>query len=80
MVPQQGALLIKDNLHDGAAVELHYLSASADMLFERSQRRGLERPPIDRDALSRWIEIFQAPTPEEMALFDQPLIADVASG
>jgi predicted kinase len=64
----------------GAAVELHYLSAPADVLFERIQRRGLEAPPIERDALSRWVEIFQAPTPEEMALFDQPLIVDLASG
>ena len=80
MVPQQGALLIRDNLHDGAAVELHYLSAPEDVLFERIQRRGLETPPIERDALSRWVEIFQAPTLEEMALFDLPLIADLASG
>ncbi len=59
----------------GAAVELHYLSAPADVLFERIQRRGREKPPIERDALSRWIEIFQAPTPEEIALFDEPLVA-----
>jgi predicted kinase len=64
----------------GAAVELHYLSAPADVLFERIQHRGLENPPIDRDALSRWFEMFQAPTREEMALFDEPLIADLASG
>ena len=64
----------------GAAVELHYLSAPADELFERIQRRGLESPPIERDAFSRWVEIFQAPTPEEMALFDKPLIVDLASG
>jgi predicted kinase len=63
----------------GAAVELHYLAASADVLFERIQRRGLEKPPIERDALSRWFETFQAPTPEEMALFDKPLAADLAS-
>jgi hypothetical protein len=35
---------------------------------------------MDRDALSRWFEMFQAPTPEEMALFDAPLVADVSSG
>ena len=64
----------------GAAVELHYLSAPADVLFERIQRRDLESPPIERDAFSRWVEIFQAPTPEEMALFDKPLIVDLASG
>jgi predicted kinase len=58
----------------GAAVELHYLSAPPDVLFERIQRRGMEKPAIERDALSRWAEIFQAPTSEEMALFDEPLV------
>jgi predicted kinase len=64
----------------GAAVELHYLSAPPDVLFDRIQRRGLEKPPIERDALSRWFEMFQVPTPEEMALFDKPLVEDLASG
>jgi predicted kinase len=64
----------------GAAVELHYLAAPADVLFDRIQRRRLENPPIERDALSRWFEMFQVPTREEMALFDKPLIADLASG
>jgi len=63
----------------GAAVELHYLSAPADVLFDRIQRRGMENPPIERDAVVRWFEMFQAPTPEEMALFDEPLVADFAS-
>lgn len=62
----------------GAAVELHYISAPVDVLFERIQRRGMENPPIERDALSRWSEIFQAPTPDEMALFDQPLITSLS--
>ncbi len=62
----------------GAAVELHYLSAPADVLFERIQRRGREDPPIAREALSRWFETFQVPTPEEMALFDEPLMTDLA--
>jgi len=64
----------------GAAVELHYLSAPADVLFERLQRRARENPPIERDALSRWCEMFQAPTPEEIVLFDAPLATDLASG
>jgi predicted kinase len=64
----------------GAAVELHYLSAPADVLFDRIQRRGMENPPIEREAMSRWFEIFQVPTPEEMALFDEPVVADLASG
>jgi predicted kinase len=58
----------------GAAVELHYLHASMDVLLERIQRRGMESPPIEPDALSRWSKIFQPPTLEEMALFDEPLI------
>ena len=64
----------------GAAVELHYLSAPADVLFERIQQRGLENPRIEREALSRWFDAFQQPTTEEMALFDKPLLADPASG
>ncbi len=55
----------------GAAVELHYLSVPVDVLFDRIQRRGMENPPIKRDQLLRWSKIFQAPTAEEMALFDQ---------
>ena len=75
----------RDNLRLGAralgvAVELHYLAAPVSVLFERIHRRGLENPPIDRDALSRWSEIFQAPTAEELALFDEPLLADLATG
>ena len=60
----------------GAAVELHYLTAPLDVLFERLQRRGRENPPIERDALARWAEIIQVPTAEEMALFDEALVAD----
>lgn len=56
----------------GAAVELHYLSAPLDVLFERIQRRGRENPPIERGQLLRWVQMFEAPTPDEMALFDAP--------
>jgi predicted kinase len=56
----------------GAAVELHYLNAPIDVLLARIQRRGMENPPIERDQLLRWMEIFQVPTPEEIALFDNP--------
>jgi predicted kinase len=56
----------------GAAVELHYLSASPDVLLERIQSRGMENPPIDRAALSKWFELFEPPTPEEQALYDEP--------
>lgn len=63
----------------GAAVELHYLDAPPNVLFERIRRRGMEDPPIERDALSRWYEAFQVPAPEEMALFDEPLVAGLPS-
>jgi predicted kinase len=62
----------------GAAVELHYLTAPVDVLFERLQRRGRENPPIERDALSQWVEIFQVPSIEEMALFDEPLVVELS--
>lgn len=54
----------------GARVELHYLSAPVDILFERIRHRGQENPPITRDALAEWAGIFQAPTAEEMALYN----------
>lgn len=57
----------------GAAVELHYLTAPLDVLFDRVQRRKLEDPPIKREELARWSEILQEPTAEEMALYDKPL-------
>jgi predicted kinase len=56
----------------GAAVELHYLSATVDVLFDRIQRRGQENPPIEWDELLRWFEIFQEPTAEEISLYDEP--------
>lgn len=57
----------------GAAVELHYLAASVDVLFDRVRCREMENPPIQRDQLVHWAEIFQVPTPDEMALFDKAL-------
>jgi hypothetical protein len=35
----------------------------------------MEDPPT-REALAQWIRTFQAPTPEEMALYDKPLVSD----
>jgi predicted kinase len=64
----------------GAAVELRHLSAPADVLFERIRRRGMERPPIEREQVSGWLEAFQPPTPDEMALFDQPLTVGLEQG
>lgn len=63
----------------GASVELHYLTASVDVLFDRIQQRGMENPPIERDSLLRWSRAFQAPTAEEMALFDEALTLQVSA-
>lgn len=57
----------------GASVELRYLSAPADVLWERIQRRGAENPPIERTAFESWFRVFQEPTPDEMVLFDPPV-------
>jgi tRNA uridine 5-carbamoylmethylation protein Kti12 len=59
---------------------LHYLSAPEDILFQRIERRRMESPPIEREMLRRWAEIFEAPTREEMELYDKPAIADIESG
>lgn len=56
----------------GAAVELHYLFAPPDVLFERIQLRGMENPPIKREDILRWAEAIEIPTKEEMELFDTP--------
>ena len=60
----------------GATVELHYLSAPIDVLFDRIRNRGMEHPHIERDDLLRWAQVFQEPTPEEIALFDAPSVRE----
>jgi predicted kinase len=57
----------------GASVELHFVSAPPDVLVDRIQRRAREKPPISRDSVSHWLDSFQPPTEEEMALYDAPL-------
>ena len=54
----------------GAAVELHYLSASVEVLWERVQRRGMEDPPLTQEDLERSAATFEVPTIEEVGLFD----------
>jgi len=56
----------------GAAVELHYLAADVNVLAERLNHRRQEDPPITRDQLSQWLLLFESPTPEELALYDEP--------
>ena len=56
----------------GASVELHFLDPPIDLLFQRIRARNMESPPIQLQDLVKWSEMFQRPTPEEMALFDEP--------
>ena len=54
----------------GARVELYYLSAPLEELLARIQRRNMEDPPIEWAEVQKWADLFEAPTPTEMALFD----------
>jgi predicted kinase len=54
----------------GAAVELHFLDAPAEVLFDRIRRRRMETPPITLDDIVRWSGIFERPSSEEIGLFD----------
>ena len=56
----------------GATVELVYLSAPVETLFERIARRNRERPPITLDMLRQWAMAYQVPTDDELALYDPP--------
>jgi predicted kinase len=60
----------------GAAVELHTTSAPLDVLWQRIEHRAAEYPPITRDQVAQWQDSFEAPTREEMASYDKPLIED----
>jgi len=59
----------------GAAVELHFLDAPVEVLFERIRNRDMEKPAITFEDLQRWSQAFEKPTSEEMALFDPPVPA-----
>jgi predicted kinase len=63
----------------GAAVELHYLTAPLDVLFGRIQRRRREHPPIDVKQLAEWSNKFQPPDSNEMALYDNAVLAETPS-
>jgi len=56
----------------GAAVELHYLDAPVEVLFDRVRRRNTESPPATLEDFEKWAQIFERPSAEEMALFDDP--------
>jgi predicted kinase len=58
----------------GAGVELVHLDVPIDALLERLDARNTERPAgtavITRENLLGWVELFEAPDADELALFD----------
>jgi hypothetical protein len=44
------------------------ISPRLQMSSSTGQRRNVENPPMERDDLTQWLEMFQTPSPEEMAL------------
>jgi predicted kinase len=63
----------------GAAVELHYVWAPADVLIERIRRRARESPPLQAAAIYEWFNAFEVPTEEELAFYDSPLDGEAGS-
>lgn len=55
----------------GARVELHFLDAPDEELWRRIASRRREDPPITMGDVMTWREFFEAPTEQELALFDQ---------
>lgn len=60
----------------GAITELHYLSATADILFARIQARNQEDPPIQRSDVEKWMRVFQVPSADELKLYDFTSISE----
>ena len=57
----------------GVDVELHFLDAPIDVLFERTKARGREAAwgrAITRAEMEEWSALIERPTEEELALFD----------
>ena len=54
----------------GAHVELHYVTAPLDVLFDRVTVRELEDPPMTREQLEQYSKILQPPTEEEGTLYE----------
>lgn len=59
----------------GAAVELRFLDAPDEELFRRVAERAAEDPPLTAAEMIGYRAHLQVPTPEELALYDEPLIA-----
>jgi predicted kinase len=60
----------------GASVELRYVTADADELWRRIDKRDLDghwgSRSIRREELGEWIAIYERPTRDELATYDLP--------
>jgi predicted kinase len=64
----------------GARVELHFVDAPPEVLFDRIRRRNAETPAITMDDIRKWALMFERPSLEEMSLYDDPQAADFTAG
>jgi len=60
----------------GVGVELHYLDVPTEELWRRIKARNAAPPwendPIERADLDEWMNVFQPPDADELALYDPP--------
>lgn len=54
----------------GAAVDLHFLDAPPEVLYQRTTARGRENPPIGLDEFRAYAATFERPGSGELALYD----------
>ena len=69
---------LRDQVHAlGGAVELRYLDVAVDELWrrlhDRNQRPAAAWTVIDRHSLLSFVDMFEAPTAEELARYDPPI-------
>lgn len=57
----------------GAKVELRFLDAPIEVLYERAQRRKMEDPPLTMAHFEDYAKTIQKPDAAEFALFDPPV-------
>jgi predicted kinase len=60
-------------------VELHYVTAPLDVLFDRVTVRELEDPPMTREQLEQYSKIFQQPTEAEGRSYDNFLTIETGA-
>lgn len=55
-------------------IELHFLNANKDLIFNRLQKRNSDVPKndfeIDMEKMERWVKIFETPAQSEKENFD----------